>query len=153
MISLHTLEKGSLLNSTWVLIWYLRISRSATVPGLHLCGFLLTPPVSGFLPLDAGFTASCFLGALAFLPVLFVCLVRAMMLFATDRQCGVLKKVCFDVPDLAYARCSVVQTESDCPREISLCGCPSRLCPGKPPVSGRCIHSYIFNYIQLTQVV
>jgi uncharacterized protein involved in response to NO len=90
MISLHTLEKGSLLNSTWVLIWYLRNSRSATVPGLHLCGFLLTPPVSGFLPLDAGFTASCFLGALAFLPVLFVCLVRAMMLFATDRQCGVL---------------------------------------------------------------
>jgi hypothetical protein len=32
--------------SSSVDFWYLRISRSATVPGLYLCGFL-TPPVAG----------------------------------------------------------------------------------------------------------
>jgi len=75
-ISLTNLWKGSLRMRSSVDFWYLRISRSATVPGLYRCGFF-TPPVAGadFL---AAFVASCFLGA--FPPVDFraVCLVRAM---------------------------------------------------------------------------
>ncbi|KAL5660555.1 hypothetical protein ACJX0J_027680, partial [Zea mays] len=45
--------KGSLRISSSVLFWYLRISRSATVPGLYLWGFF-TPPVVG-----ADFLAAC----------------------------------------------------------------------------------------------
>eukprot|EP00223_Ostreococcus_mediterraneus_P005934 CAMPEP_0179696502 /NCGR_PEP_ID=MMETSP0936-20121108/6901_1 /TAXON_ID=548131 ORGANISM="Ostreococcus mediterraneus, Strain clade-D-RCC2573" /NCGR_SAMPLE_ID=MMETSP0936 /ASSEMBLY_ACC=CAM_ASM_000574 /LENGTH=98 /DNA_ID=CAMNT_0021569455 /DNA_START=127 /DNA_END=420 /DNA_ORIENTATION=+ len=37
---------GSLRIKSSVDFWYLRISRSATVPGRYLCGFL-TPPVAG----------------------------------------------------------------------------------------------------------
>ncbi|KAF8662187.1 hypothetical protein HU200_056384 [Digitaria exilis] len=45
--------KGSLRIRSSVLFWYLRISRSATVPGLYLWGFF-TPPVVG-----ADFLAAC----------------------------------------------------------------------------------------------
>ncbi|OQU75745.1 hypothetical protein SORBI_3010G021401 [Sorghum bicolor] len=45
--------KGSFRIRSSVLFWYLRISRSATVPGLYLCGFF-TPPVVG-----ADFLAAC----------------------------------------------------------------------------------------------
>ena len=43
--------------------WDLRISRSATVPGLYLCDFL-TPPAAG-ADLRAALNASCFLGAVS----------------------------------------------------------------------------------------
>jgi hypothetical protein len=44
--------KGSLRISRSVDRWYLRISRSATVPGRYLCGFLIAPPsVAAALPL------------------------------------------------------------------------------------------------------
>ncbi|KAL5651207.1 hypothetical protein ACJX0J_036665, partial [Zea mays] len=45
--------KGNFRISSSVLFWYLRISRSATVPGLYLWGFF-TPPVVG-----ADFLAAC----------------------------------------------------------------------------------------------
>ncbi|KAK9670692.1 hypothetical protein RND81_13G218600 [Saponaria officinalis] len=45
-ISRTSLWKGSFLMSSSVLFWYLRISRSATVPGRYLWGFF-TPPVVG----------------------------------------------------------------------------------------------------------
>ncbi|KAK2974782.1 hypothetical protein RJ640_026758 [Escallonia rubra] len=72
-ISLTSLWKGSFLINSSVLFWYFRISLSATVPGLNLCGFL-TPPVAGadFL---AAFVASCFLGAFPPVDFLAVCLV------------------------------------------------------------------------------
>ena len=54
-----------------------RISRSATVPGRYLCGFL-TPPVAG-ADLRAALVASCFLGALPPVDLRAVCLVRAIV--------------------------------------------------------------------------
>ncbi|KAK3022612.1 hypothetical protein RJ639_045763 [Escallonia herrerae] len=71
-ISLTSLWKGSFLINSSVLFWYFRISLSATVPGLNLCGFL-TPPVAGadFL---AALVASCFLGAFPPVDFLAVCL-------------------------------------------------------------------------------
>ncbi|KAK2970984.1 hypothetical protein RJ640_029538 [Escallonia rubra] len=70
-ISLTSLWKGSFLIRSSVLFWYFRISLSATVPGLNLCGFF-TPPVAGadFL---AAFVASCFLGAFPPVDFLAVC--------------------------------------------------------------------------------
>ena len=67
---------GSLRMRSSVDFWYLRISRSATVPGLYLWGFL-TPPVAGadFL---AAFVASCLRGALPPVDLRAVCLVRAI---------------------------------------------------------------------------
>jgi hypothetical protein len=53
--------KGSLRIRSSVDFWYLRISRSATVPGLKRWGFL-TPPVDG-ADLRAAFEASCLRGA------------------------------------------------------------------------------------------
>ena len=55
--------------------WYLRISRSATVPGLYLCGFF-TPPVAG-ADLRAALVASCLRGALPPVDLRAVCFVRA----------------------------------------------------------------------------
>ena len=73
--------KGSLRMSSSVDFWYLRISRSATVPGRYRCGFL-TPPVAG-ADLRAALVASCFRGALPPVDLRAVCLVRAMLqLFA-----------------------------------------------------------------------
>ncbi|CAL9094961.1 unnamed protein product, partial [Musa acuminata var. zebrina] len=68
--------KGSFRMSSSVLFWYLRISRSATVPGRKRWGFL-TPPVAGadFL---AAFVASCFRGALPPVDFRAVCFVRAI---------------------------------------------------------------------------
>ncbi|RCV33728.1 hypothetical protein SETIT_7G105500v2 [Setaria italica] len=68
--------KGSLRMSSSVLFWYLRISRSATVPGRKRWGFF-TPPVAG-ADLRAALVASCFLGALPPVDFLAVCLVRAI---------------------------------------------------------------------------
>ena len=75
-ISLTSLWKGAFLMSNSVDVWYLRISRRATVPGRYLCGFL-TPPVVGadFL---AALVASCFRGALPPVDFLAVCFVLAM---------------------------------------------------------------------------
>ncbi|OQU87918.1 hypothetical protein SORBI_3003G367401 [Sorghum bicolor] len=67
---------GSLRISSSVLFWYLRISRSATVPGRKRWGFF-TPPVAG-ADLRAAFVASCFLGALPPVDFLAVCFVRAI---------------------------------------------------------------------------
>ncbi|BAS96270.1 Os06g0159700, partial [Oryza sativa Japonica Group] len=58
--------KGSLRMSSSVLFWYLRISRSATVPGLKRCGFF-TPPVAG-ADLHVALVASCFLESLTCTP-------------------------------------------------------------------------------------
>ena len=58
-------------------IWYLRISRSATVPGRYLWGFL-TPPVAGAL-FRAALVANCFRGALPPVDFRAVCLVRAIL--------------------------------------------------------------------------
>ncbi|KAF2925317.1 hypothetical protein DAI22_06g043200 [Oryza sativa Japonica Group] len=68
--------KGSLRMSSSVLFWYLRISRSATVPGLKRCGFF-TPPVAG-ADLRAALVASCFLGAFPPVDLRAVCFVRAI---------------------------------------------------------------------------
>merc|ERR1740138_931113 len=68
--------KGSLRIKSSVLFWYLRISRSATVPGLKRWGFL-TPPVEG-ADLRAALEASCLRGALPPVDLRAVCLVRAM---------------------------------------------------------------------------
>jgi hypothetical protein len=59
-----------------VLFWYLRISRSATVPGRKRCGFF-TPPVAG-ADLRAALVASCFRGALPPVDLRAVCFVRAI---------------------------------------------------------------------------
>ncbi|KAL5656485.1 hypothetical protein ACJX0J_035804, partial [Zea mays] len=67
---------GSLRISSSVLFWYLRISRSATVPGRKRWGFF-TPPVAG-ADLRAALVASCFLGALPPVDFLAVCFVRAI---------------------------------------------------------------------------
>ena len=69
-------SKGSLRMSSSVLFWYLRISRSATVPGRKRCGFF-TPPVAG-ADLRAAFVASCFRGALPPVDLRAVCFVRAI---------------------------------------------------------------------------
>ena len=45
VISRTSRAKGIFLMSRSVERWYLRISRSATVPGLYRCGFF-TPPAS-----------------------------------------------------------------------------------------------------------
>ncbi|XBI07831.1 hypothetical protein VPH35_135671 [Triticum aestivum] len=68
--------KGSLRMSSSVLFWYLRISRSATVPGRNRCGFF-TPPVAG-ADLRAALVASCFRGALPPVDLRAVCFVRAI---------------------------------------------------------------------------
>ncbi|RCV33606.1 hypothetical protein SETIT_7G095400v2 [Setaria italica] len=75
--------KGSLRISSSVLFWYLRISRSATVPGRKRWGFL-TPPVAG-ADLRAALVASCFLGALPPVDLRAVCLVRAI---GAERRIG-----------------------------------------------------------------
>ena len=75
-ISLTNLWNGSFLINKSVLFWYLRISLSATVPGLYLWGFF-TPPVGGAVFL-AAFYASCLRGALAPVFFLAVYLVRAI---------------------------------------------------------------------------
>ncbi|KAF8733140.1 hypothetical protein HU200_015513 [Digitaria exilis] len=67
---------GSLRMSSSVLFWYLRISRSATVPGRKRWGFF-TPPVAG-ADLRAAFVASCFRGALPPVDLRAVCFVRAI---------------------------------------------------------------------------
>ncbi|KAJ1282537.1 hypothetical protein BS78_03G060100 [Paspalum vaginatum] len=67
---------GSFRISSSVLFWYLRISRSATVPGRKRCGFF-TPPVAG-ADLRAAFVASCFRGALPPVDLRAVCFVRAI---------------------------------------------------------------------------
>ena len=54
-----------------------RISRSATVPGRYLCGFL-TPPVAG-ADLRAALVASCLRGALPPVDLRAVCFVRAIL--------------------------------------------------------------------------
>jgi len=59
-----------------VLFWYLRISRSATVPGRKRWGFF-TPPVAG-ADFRAAFVASCFLGAFPPVDLRAVCFVRAI---------------------------------------------------------------------------
>ena len=68
---------GSLRMSRSVDFWYLRISRSATVPGRYRCGFL-TPPVVG-ADLRAALVASCLRGALPPVDLRAVCLVRAIL--------------------------------------------------------------------------
>ncbi|KAF8715556.1 hypothetical protein HU200_027215 [Digitaria exilis] len=68
--------KGSFRMSSSVLFWYLRISRSATVPGRKRWDFF-TPPVAG-ADLRAALVASCFLGALPPVDLRAVCLVRAI---------------------------------------------------------------------------
>ncbi|WVZ59556.1 LOW QUALITY PROTEIN: hypothetical protein U9M48_009681 [Paspalum notatum var. saurae] len=68
--------KGSFRIRSSVLFWYLRISRSATVPGRKRCGFF-TPPVAG-ADLRAAFVASCFRGALPPVDLRAVCFVRAI---------------------------------------------------------------------------
>jgi len=68
---------GSLRIKSSVDFWYLRISRSATVPGRYLCGFL-TPPVAG-ADLRAALVASCLRGALPPVDLRAVCFVRAML--------------------------------------------------------------------------
>ncbi|PNT76630.1 hypothetical protein BRADI_1g50821v3 [Brachypodium distachyon] len=75
-ISLTSRWKGSLRMSSSVLFWYLRISRSATVPGRKRWGFF-TPPVAG-ADFRAAFVASCFRGALPPVDLRAVCFVRAM---------------------------------------------------------------------------
>ncbi|CAD6252078.1 unnamed protein product [Miscanthus lutarioriparius] len=62
--------------SSSVLFWYLRISRSATVPGRKRCGFF-TPPVAGAYCRTA-LVASCFLDALPPVDLRAVCFVRAI---------------------------------------------------------------------------
>jgi histone H3 len=78
-ISFTNLWKGNFRISKLVVFWYLRISRSATVPGLNLWGFL-TPPDYGadFL---AALVASCFLGYLNPVDLRAVCLVLAIYYF------------------------------------------------------------------------
>ncbi|OQU86287.1 hypothetical protein SORBI_3003G065001 [Sorghum bicolor] len=68
---------GSFRISSSVLFWYLRISRSATVPGRNRCGFF-TPPVAG-ADFRAAFVASCFRGALPPVDLRAVCFVRAIV--------------------------------------------------------------------------
>ena len=63
--------------------WNLLISLRATVPGLNLCA-LLTPPAAGYLPLFC-LLAICFLGALAPVFFLAVCLVLAIFKFIITR--------------------------------------------------------------------
>lgn len=58
--------------------WNLRISRSATVPGRNLCGFLMPALPGIWADFLAVLLASCFLGALPPVFFLAVCLVRAM---------------------------------------------------------------------------
>jgi hypothetical protein len=68
--------------SSSVDFWNLRISRSATVPGLNLWGFLTPPAPAGLeteAVLRAALFASCFLGALAPVFLRAVCLVRAIL--------------------------------------------------------------------------
>ncbi|KAK8448795.1 hypothetical protein SEVIR_7G103250v4 [Setaria viridis] len=67
---------GSFRIRSSVLFWYLRISRSATVPGRNLWGFF-TPPVAG-ADLRAALVASCLRGALPPVDLRAVCLVRAI---------------------------------------------------------------------------
>ncbi|KAL5660687.1 hypothetical protein ACJX0J_027812, partial [Zea mays] len=76
--------KGSLRMSSSVLFWYLRISRSATVPGRKRCGFF-TPPVAG-ADLRAALVASCFRGALPPVDLRAVCFVRAIGV-VWERRC------------------------------------------------------------------
>uniref|UniRef100_A0A8R7QW86 Uncharacterized protein n=1 Tax=Triticum urartu TaxID=4572 RepID=A0A8R7QW86_TRIUA len=68
--------KGSLRMSSSVLFWYLRISRSATVPGRKRWGFF-TPPVAG-ADFRTALVASCFRGALPPVDLRAVCFVRAI---------------------------------------------------------------------------
>ena len=84
-ISLTSLWSGSFWINKSVLFWYLRISRSATVPGRYLWGFL-TPPDDGDFFL-AAFVASCLRGA--FPPVDFraVCLVLAIVVWILSFWC------------------------------------------------------------------
>ena len=85
-----------------MLFWYLRISRSATVPGLKRYGFL-TPPVFG-ADLRAAMAASVLRGAWP--PVLLraVCLVLAIgCLGWVDGGWG-LKYVRTLVPEVKFSR-------------------------------------------------
>ena len=66
----------NLRNRSSVDFWYLRISRSATVPGLYLCGFL-RPPQAG-ADMRAALVASCLRGACPPVDFRAVCLVLAM---------------------------------------------------------------------------
>ena len=38
--SLHSLRNAAFVSSNSVVFWYFLISRSATVPGLYLCGLM-----------------------------------------------------------------------------------------------------------------
>merc|ERR1711907_642627 len=76
-ISLTSLWNGSFLRRRSVVFSYLLISLRATVPGLNLCGFL-TPPLAAAV-LRAAFLARAFLGALAEVDFLAVCLVLAIL--------------------------------------------------------------------------
>merc|ERR1719473_899788 len=69
---------GSFLIRRSVDFWYLRISRSATVPGRKRCGFFIDGPV-GTAFRAALLATICFRGALP--PLLFraVCFVRAIV--------------------------------------------------------------------------
>ena len=86
--------EGSLRMRSSVDFWYLRISRSATVPGRYLWGFL-TPPVAG-ADLRAALVASCLRGALPPVDLRAVCLVRAMFasLVLSENRFGCLNVCC-----------------------------------------------------------
>ena len=63
-----------------MLFWYLRISRSATVPGRKRWGFFMPPPLFG-ADLRATLLASCLRGALPPVDLRAVCFVRAIFDF------------------------------------------------------------------------
>ena len=81
---------GSLRIKSSVDFWYLRISRSATVPGRYLCGFL-TPPVAG-ADLRAALVASCLRGALPPVDLRAVCFVRAIFTVRFARNCDARRR-------------------------------------------------------------
>ena len=74
-----------------MVFWYLRISRSATVPGRKRCGFFRELPLAG-ADLRATLLASCFRGALPPVDLRAVCFVRAMLVLVLRIKDTEIKK-------------------------------------------------------------